>query len=236
MKPATFIFDWQQRPRVSLAMTGFIALSFLAHAMALYIFQITYPTGGSASSPPARVAFLSASNPDNRAFFKWLDSEDPARSMRPSPYIPPALLQSTYRPSYDQARSLPPLPGFETDFQSLPAGVDCLQTRKAPPPQARSIISAPSQLLFSDVFKKSAVPLATIAPSKAKELAPACFLLGVSPNGRADFVFKQASSGDPQMDVQAETQLRSTTFPSSDNKVVWGHATAVWGPEAYAHP
>lgn len=230
----SFVFDWRN-PRLSLAMPGFIALSLLLHAVAFYIFQVATPPGFPVKAPPAHVTLLSPSNPQTRAFMKWVESEDPALVHRPSPYIPPALLKSTYRPSFDQARSLPPLyDDQENELRALPPGIDfqSLLQRSPHNPGSTPTAPAPSQLVFSSIFNHPPVRL-KVTPTTFKDLAPIRFLVGVSPQGTATYVLKQGSSGDTAMDAQAERQLISMAFPATGKQFIWGQVTVAWGSDAF---
>src|SRR5207244_11719800 len=61
-----------------LAITIFLSISLVAHALCFYIFQIVYPPTVALLPPPARVTLITPASEADRTLLRWIDSEDPA--------------------------------------------------------------------------------------------------------------------------------------------------------------
>src|SRR6267378_7850988 len=91
----TLLFDWDSPRGRKVAITIFLALSFVAHAACFYIFQIVYPPTVALLPPPARVSLITPDSQEGRTLLRWIDAEDPA------------LAFTTQRPP-DATRRAPP--------------------------------------------------------------------------------------------------------------------------------
>jgi hypothetical protein len=92
------VFSWDSPRRGKLAITLFLALSLVAHALCFYIFQIVYPPTIALLPPPARVTFITPASEEGRTLLRWIDSEDPALAFttrRPSDARLPARQKAT---------------------------------------------------------------------------------------------------------------------------------------------
>src|SRR5438552_18058094 len=89
------LFSWDSPRGEKLAITIFLALSLVAHALCFYIFQIVYPPTVALLPPPARVALITPASEEGRTLLRWIDAEDPA------------LTFTTQRPPEARLRALP---------------------------------------------------------------------------------------------------------------------------------
>src|SRR5712691_8651637 len=89
------LFNWDSPRDRKLAITVFLALSFVAHAACFYIFQIVYPPTVALLPPPARVSLITPDSEEGRTLLRWIDAEDPV------------LAFTTQRPPEARLRALP---------------------------------------------------------------------------------------------------------------------------------
>src|SRR5438876_11569121 len=92
----SLIFGWDSPRGEKLAITIFLALSLIAHALCFYIFQIAYPPTVALLPPPARITLISPDNSESLALLRWVEAEDPA------------LATTTQRTAEAQSLVLPP--------------------------------------------------------------------------------------------------------------------------------
>src|SRR5438067_5114808 len=112
----TLIFGWDSPRREKLAITIFLALSLMAHALCFYVFQIVYPPTIALLPPPARVSLISPNSEEGRTLLQWIGAEDPAlafATQRPAEARLRALPKVRHVPSYlaiePALREIPPL-------------------------------------------------------------------------------------------------------------------------------
>src|SRR5437764_4363163 len=72
------LFSWEPPRRRRAAITAFVALSLIAHALCFYIFQIVYPPNFSFLPPPPRVSVITSHSEGGRKPLRLVDPEDPA--------------------------------------------------------------------------------------------------------------------------------------------------------------
>src|SRR5213082_4331670 len=122
------LFSWEPPRRRRAAITAFVALSLIAHALCFYIFQIVYPTTVSLLPPPARVSVISSDSEEGRTLLRWIDAEDPA------------LAFTTQRPPEARLRALPKvehIPSYlavELALKQVPLPVVDLSIPSSQPP------------------------------------------------------------------------------------------------------
>src|SRR5881227_4436567 len=123
------LFSWEPPRRRRAAITAFVALSLIAHALCFYIFQIVYPPTVSLLPPPARVSVITSNSEEGRTLLRWVDSEDPAlafTTQRPAEVRLRALSKVEHIPSYLAVEpSLKQVPSPVADLRipsSQPAG------------------------------------------------------------------------------------------------------------------
>src|SRR5690242_12029539 len=112
------IFSWKSPGGEKLAITIFLALSLVAHALCFYIFQIVYPPTVSLLPPPARVSVITSNSEEGRTLLRWIDSEDPA------------LAFTTQRPAEARLRVLPKVEHIPSYLAAEPS------LKQVPPPVA----------------------------------------------------------------------------------------------------
>src|SRR5437867_12764665 len=69
------LFSWEPPRRRRAAITAFVALSLIAHALCFYIFQIVYPPTVSLLPPPSRVSVITSNSEEGRTLLRWVVSE-----------------------------------------------------------------------------------------------------------------------------------------------------------------
>src|SRR5947199_3305410 len=97
------LFSWEPPRRRRAAITAFVALSLVAHALCFYIFQIVYPPTVALLPPPARVTLITPASEEGRTLLRWIDAEDPALAFttrRPQETNLRALPKAEHVPSY----------------------------------------------------------------------------------------------------------------------------------------
>src|SRR5205807_5212436 len=110
------IFSWDSPRGEKLAITIFLAISLVAHALCFYIFQIVYPPTVALLPPPARVTLITPASAEGRTLLRWIDAEDPALAFttrRPQETTLRALPNAEHVPSYSAIeptlKNIPPL-------------------------------------------------------------------------------------------------------------------------------
>ena len=239
------VFRWPERS-ASLLLPAFLLLSLVVHAFAFFLFQVAYPPTVSLSPPPAQVTLITPDQPESAAFLRWVQAQDPAIAASVEEVAPPSGLgKRLYRPSYATARSYPMEVEPPQTSPGFPAARSLLDPRDAPTAAATSPAPRPAvatSLTFSRGLNARdaapGAPLALATPSRAN-LRPTVFLVGIGAKGEVRYCVPQAgsegaSSGDPQVDAQAEILLRAHPFSPSPIPLQWGFATFTWGAQAYA--
>src|SRR6266481_7185852 len=97
------LFNWDSPRGRKLAITVFLALSFVAHAACFYIFQIVYPPTMALLPPPARLTLITPDSEEGRTLLRWVEAEDPAlasRTQRPTEARAYILPKVEHAPSY----------------------------------------------------------------------------------------------------------------------------------------
>jgi len=240
---APLLFNWGPPRRRKLAITTFLVLSLLGHALCFYIFQIVYPPTVALLPPPAHLSLISANSEEGRSLLRWIDAEDPA------------LAFATQRPPEARLRALPKtshVPSYLTNAPALkevPPPVIDLRTPSSQPPapvpiryeSVPSPAETPTTVLFSpelDAF--GAATLSTPAFTQSNNEPPEAihFRVAIGRGGEIRYCFALNSSGDPALDEQARHYLmlcrfarRSTTSAENDQPLVWGMATIEWGSD-----
>jgi hypothetical protein len=236
------IFRWDSPRGEKLAITIFVALSLVAHAVCFYIFQIVYPPTVALLPPPARVTLITPASEDGRTLLRWIDAEDPALAFttrRPQETKLRALPKAEHVPSYSTIEpSLKNIPPLERDLRipscQPPGAVQFSRHKTAP-----SIGIAKSSVSFSNELKFLGAPiLPEPAFVAANEEMPETirFHVAVSKIGEVRYCLPINSSGDPGLDEQARLYIARCRFPENTANagtpgsfLAWGTATIVWG-------
>jgi len=238
------VFRWPERT-ASLLLPALFVLSVAAHALAFYIFQVVYPPALASAPPPAQVTLLTPDTPEGAALLRWVQAQDPATAARLQEIAPTGLGEIRYTPSYAVVHTLP----LETEPPAAPIGFPAAHSlldfsaTKEPAPEEAPRRAVTSALSFSGALHvRDAAPARPpcITSKSNPNLRPTVFLAGIGDRGEVRYCFLLApnggdpSSGDHDMDKQAETLLRAHRFAPAEAPLEWGFATFTWGADAYA--
>jgi len=236
------LFSWDSPRGEKLAITIFLALSLVAHALCFYIFQIVYPPTVALLPPPARVALITPASEEGRTLLRWIDAEDPALAFttrRPQETKLRALPKAEHVPSYSAVEpTLKNIPPLERDLRipsCQPPGAVHFARQKP----ALRITVAKTALSFSkelQAFGAPILPDPAFAASNEEMPETIRFRVAVSKLGEVRYCFPINSSGDSALDEQARLYVARCRFPPNtanpgqpDPFLAWGIATIVWG-------
>src|SRR6266571_5077777 len=247
--PEPLLFSWESPRRRQIAISTFLALSLIAHALCFYVFQIIYPTIVSLLPPPARVSVISSDSEEGRTLLRWIDAEDPA------------LAFTTQRPPEARLRTLPKvghIPSYlavELVLKQVPLSVVDLHIPSSQPPGAvpfvnRQIAPAMGRTATSPSFSKEldsfgapTLPPPSFAASNGETPETVRFCVAVNGVGEIRYCFPLNSSGDPALDEQVRRYLTLCRFPRGsvngeklDRSLTWGIATVEWGNDVARPP
>ena len=233
-------FAWRDRDRFPWLLFACVVLSFAAHAGSFLIFQVVYPQRATLPPPPPQVQLLSPAIADYEATRNWIDAEDPALVAGASSVMPAGLLEVPYRPSYSTPRTAPrsvPETAASVQFPAVKSPLSIIRSgdgESAGP--ARPPEPLPTRATFSPSLTGRTLTHAPEFNPKATAstpVEPSQFLIGVTGRGEVRFVFRQHTSGNPQLDEEAARALAASTFATGDEAVTWAHATVTWGDEVF---
>ena len=236
------IFRWDSPRSEKLAITIFVALSLVAHALCFYIFQIVYPPIIALLPPPARISLVTPDSEEGRTLLRWIDAEDPALAFttrRPQETKLRALPKAEHVPSYSAIEpTLKNIPPLERDLRipsTQPPGAVHFARQKTAPPL--SVVK--TSVSFSNELKAFGAPIlpAPAFVASDEEMPETIqFRVAVSHFGEVRYCFPINSSGDPALDEQARMYIARCRFPQNtanagkaDSFLAWGTATITWG-------
>jgi hypothetical protein len=236
------LFSWDSPRGEKLAITIFLAISVMAHALCFYIFQIVYPPTIALLPPPARVALITPGSEEGRTLLRWIDAEDPALTFttrRPQETKLRALPKAEHVPSYSAIEpSLKNIPPLERDLRipsCQPPGAVHFARQKAALPitVVKTSISFSNEL---EAFGAPILPEPAFGASNEEMPEPIRFRVAVSKLGEVRYCFPINSSGDSALDEQARLYIARCRFPKNTANaaqpgpsLTWGIATIVWG-------
>jgi len=236
------IFSWDSPRSEKLAITIFVAISVVAHALCFYIFQIVYPPTVALLPPPARVTLITPASEEGRTLLRWVEAEDPALAFttrRPQETTLRALPKAEHVPSYSAIEpALKNIPPLERDLRipscQPPGAVQFGRQKTAPP---RSVVK--TSVSFSNELQAYGAPILpepVFVGSNEEMPETIQFRVAVSKLGEVRYCFPINSSGDPALDEQARLYIVRCRFPQNtanagkaDSFLTWGTATIVWG-------
>jgi hypothetical protein len=238
------LFSWDSPRTRKAAILAFLALSFLAHAVCFYIFQVVYPPTVALLPPPARVALITPASEEGRTLLRWIDAEDPAVAFtthRPPEARLRALPKVEHVPSYHAMepalKELPPLQVDSRAPDSQPPGAVPF-VRQKNVPAGESIATSVSFSSELNAFGVATLPPLKFVASNGETPEAIRFRVAVSRFGEIRFCFPINSSRDPALDEQARLYLARCRFPKSargdgkpDALLTWGTATIEWGSD-----
>ncbi|PYL64432.1 MAG: hypothetical protein DMF25_07070 [Verrucomicrobia bacterium] len=235
------LFNWEPPRGRKMAITVFVIVSLVAHALCFYVFQIVYPPTIALLPPPARVSLISPNSEEGRTLLQWIGAEDPA------------LAFATQRPAEARLRALPKLrhvPSYlaiEPALREIPPLFVDLRMPSSQPPTAVPITHAqvppatsPRATTFSfstelNNFGAPHLPRPSFTASNNESPDNIRFRVAVGARGEIRYCFLLNTSGDPALDEQARQYLMLCRFPGrpasdeSDRSLLWGIATIEWG-------
>ena len=236
------LFNWDSPRGEKLAITGFLTVSLILHALCFYVFQIVYPSAIVLLPPPARIHLIAPDSEENRTLLRWVEAEDPAlasATLRPPEARLRALPKTRHIPSYlteqPKLKELPPLTEDLRATSSQPPGPVPTQRRQAGNPN----ILIPTRVSFSSDLGglgSAQLPPFNFKASTNESADNVRFRIAVGSRGDVRFCFALNSSGDKTLDEQARRYLALCRFDSrradlgeSDATLTWGVATIEWG-------
>lgn len=241
MKLRIHLFEWPSRHNVHLALPLMIVLSLILHTACVLVFQVAYPRPHRSPQRSAEVLFLQPGSPMAERIAPLLAASDPALF---SPgHVPGGdvakLPDTAYVPSFDSERPAlnrlddpPPQPELPALAAEGPVSVPLTIPN---PPKMRAP-GLPTTVRFDgDLANRSFVPPKDVVFTSAtvRGLAPAVFLVAVSPEGLPLHVFPllRQPSGNEILDRAALRYLAAGRFSADPERrePAWGTATFLWG-------
>lgn len=234
-------FEWDAERRFPLILAGLVALSFLAHAAAFFLFQVTYPQRVTIPPLAPQVTVLSPDQPEHQPLLAWIAAEDPALSAATARASVPGIQQIPYQPSYAMVRTWPrpaPLQGEPVPLPSGRSGLEILEAAGAISPSAEpSLAPVKTTITVSEALAGRTLNGSFDVKALASAaLQPAQFLLGVSDVGQVRYTFLRQSSGDRTVDEAASRALQKLNFAPAPLHITWGFVTISWGDDIYSPP
>lgn len=218
-----------------------IVLSLILHTACVLVFQVAYPRPHRSPQRSAEVLFLQPGSPMAERIAPLLAASDPALF---SPgHVPGGdvakLPDTAYVPSFDSERPAlnrlddpPPQPELPALAAEGPVSVPLTIPN---PPKMRAS-GLPTTVRFDgDLANRSFVPPKDVVFTSAtvRGLAPAVFLVAVSPEGLPLHVFPllRQPSGNEILDRAALRYLAAGRFAADPERrePAWGTATFLWG-------
>jgi len=231
----SLIFSWDSPRGEKLAITIFLALSLIAHALCFYIFQIVYPPTVALLPPPARVTLITPDSEEGRTLLRWIDAEDPALAFttrRPQETKLRAVPKAEHVPSYSAIEpTLKNIPPLERDLRipscQPPGGVHFARRKTAPPISvAKTSVSFSNEL---QAFGTPILPEPAFVASNEEMPETIRFRVAVSKLGEVRYCFPINSSGDPALDQQARLYIARCRFPQNTANAGKPDAFLAWG-------
>src|SRR5437870_10278137 len=183
------LFNWDSPRGRKLAITVFLALSFVAHAACFYIFQIVYPPTVALLPPPARLNLITPDSEEGRTLLRWVEAEDPAlasttqRAPEAKAY---ALSKLQHIPSYIAAEpALKEIPPLVVDLR-IPSSQPPGAAPTIHPHPTQTIAVAPTTVTFSKEIERlgqPTVPSPKFAASTNEPPQAVRFQIAVSSSG-----------------------------------------------------
>ena len=239
----TLLFDWDSPRGRKVAITIFLALSFVGHALCFYIFQIVYPPTVALLPPPARVSLITPDSEEGRTLLRWIDAEDPALAFttrRSQDATLRVLPKTDHVPSYSSIEpTLKDISSLQRNLRipscNPPDVVRIVRQRAA---SATRVVA--TSVSFSNEFAVFGAPTLPELNFASNEGTPQTvrFWVAVNKLGEIRYCLPLNSSGDTALDEQARSYLVRCRFPQNianagkpDSFLAWGTATIQWGSD-----
>jgi TonB family protein len=228
---AHFIFDWR-KSQWNYRLPVLIALSLFGHLFCFYIFRVVYPTTTSLLPPSAQVTVLDPTNPQNKSLLDWVEMNNPANVSAPT-FDPHLVAQLTppYKPIYSSLPvELKPSDSSDPQEKGIPSifSPETLLPMRSRSTDAAAKRTFSSRLDIASSLQPRVPDLLPSFPTTSALPEPTSIFIGVNPAGEVDFVFLRQSSGNSQLDQEAEDFIRTVKFKSGPLRS-WGVITLHWG-------
>lgn len=243
MKLRIHLFEWPSRHNVHLVLPIMLLVSFLLHAASLFIFQATFPRSEGSRERFAVAYHLLPGSPDEARIAPMLAASDPALFSSAKIFGRDAwkLPKTPYTASFDEGiPGLAPLPAPPlSQFLPPEPGTAPIAAAAFVPKPSLRYPAVPTAVRFAgDLEGRSWSPpqnldVSALPVLSRQVLAPAEFLVAVSPDGVLMHLFLQRSSGNENLDRAALRYLAGCRFATapSERELAWGTATFVWGAD-----
>ena len=237
MKTPELTFEWPSRHRIHLFLPFAILVAALVHATIFFLFSVKHPPSKSSGTNPARLYFLSSTNPEYSRIESALYSSDPAL-FAPKRGLPPQeeLPNATYTPQYAKATIAwdePPLRTRTPNTDRVFKGPIRISPKKSPlPPKTspRATRIRASEEINARLPEVPTLPRFQSRSTRTPETAT--WMIAIAPNGTVLHSITDKSSGDPELDRAALAFLRKLLFsPSQQSETVWGFVEFQWGSD-----
>jgi hypothetical protein len=243
-EPHRLKFHWPPRPRISLALVGFLFISVLAHGVAFYILQVVDPPVVVITPPPVQVNLLTPTTPENVALLRWIDANDPAAIANPHEVVPGNIYDLPYQRSSAETRATPKSPDELAAAVPFPTARDAMDViasaQESPAPPVAKMAPLSTELKFSGGLagrKVMGQPSLKFNIPGTGDREPVSFLVGVGPDGKVQYTFFMGVETDDKtmaIDRQAEEHLGQVEFARTGGEgTAWGIATYYWGNDTY---
>jgi hypothetical protein len=244
MKLRAHLFEWPSRHNVHLMLPIMLVVSFFLHAACLFLFQATFPTSEGSRERSAIVYHLLPDSPEAAKIAPMLAASDPALFSSPKIFgrsewkLPETEYVASFEKETPALAPLPPPPPSQflpPESGTAPVAVAAV-AQQASPTQNRAV---PTAVRFGGALEhRSWTPpqgfeFSALPAVPRQGLAPAEFLVAVSPEGIPMHFFPQRSSGNEALDRAALQYLAGCRFAEapSERAAAWGTATFMWGAD-----
>jgi len=230
--PHNSIFDWD-RPRWNGRLLLLIVVSLGLHFAGLYIFHIVYPSTTVLPPPAAQVSVLNPQNPQDRRLLDWVELNDPAAISAPK--VDDSLvtkLVPNYRPTFSD--ETPAVQGSQNTAPAQEAPTPSLFTpdnqpfRQARPASTEAKVRFTSHFQFGSALQNRQPVGPDGLPASQRLYEPTTFFVGVGKKGDVEYAFLWRTSGNDQLDHQAEEAVKQLRFQPSGSET-WGTVSLHWG-------
>jgi hypothetical protein len=235
------LFEWPSRHSVHLVLPIMLLVSFLLHAVSLFVFHATLPRSEGSRERSAVVYHLAPGSPEALKIAPMLAASDPALFSSTKIFGRGVwtLPKMAYVASFDkEVPALAPLPALPpSQFLPPDPGAAPVAAAAFVPKPAPHHPGVPTAVRLGGALEgRSWTPppnfdVSTLLLLSGQVLAPAEFLVAVSPDGLPMHLFLQRSSGNEDLDRAALQYLAGCRFATaaSERGQTWGTATFVWG-------
>lgn len=229
---AGLTFAWDDNHPRGWTLIFCMLLALLAHAGAIWFFDIRYPEPVRTRVLETPVLAIIPSLPNYQEMTEYLAGSNPAlfsgavSQEGPIPGIPPLR----YNPAYLSVKArLQPLPDISTAMREAILLPPIEHPLPEPPSPPRDIPA--SRITVEGDLPQPASPL--IQPLQASTPGPwraAIFLIAAGEDGKIRFIFPEQLSGDSALDTAARSTVLAQEFPPAPGSGLrWARAIIHWG-------